>query len=68
MERGRLRWGILGTGGIAHAFVSDLRLTDSGVVGAVGSRSQGSADRFADQFGIVTRHPSYEGLVADPEC
>jgi predicted dehydrogenase len=67
MERGRLRWGILGTGGIAHAFVSDLRLTDSGVVGAVGSRSQGSADRFADQFGIVTRHPSYAGLVADPD-
>ncbi len=66
MERGPLRWGILGTGGIAHAFVSDLRLTDSGVVGAVGSRSQGSADRFADQFGIATRHPSYEALVADP--
>src|SRR5450755_1790627 len=59
MEGGRLRWGILGTGGIAQAFVSDLRLTDSGVVGAVGSRSQGSADRFADQFGIVTPHPMH---------
>jgi predicted dehydrogenase len=46
--------------------VSDLRLTDSGVVSAVGSRSQGSADRFADEFGIVARHPSYESLVADP--
>jgi len=66
MEGSPLRWGILGTGGIAHTFVSDLRLTDSGVVGAVGSRSQGSADRFADELGIVTRHPSYESLVADP--
>jgi hypothetical protein len=27
-----MRWGILGTGGTAHAFVSDLALTDSGVV------------------------------------
>ena len=63
---GPLRWGILGTGGIAHTFVSDLRLTDSGVVSAVGSRSQGSADRFADSFGIVARHSSYEALVADP--
>ncbi len=62
-----VRWGILGTGGIAGAFAADLRLTDSGEVVAVGSRSQASADRFADEFGIVRRHGSYEALVADPE-
>src|SRR6202171_4649183 len=61
-----MRWGILGTGGIASTFVTDLRLTDSGVAVAVGSRSQGSADRFADEFGIANRHASYESLVADP--
>ncbi len=66
MEGSQLRWGILGTGGIAHIFVSDLGLTESGVVSAVGSRSQGSAERFADEFGIEGRHPSYESLVADP--
>src|SRR6201999_2311652 len=66
MKDGPLRWGILGTGGIAHTFAEDLRLTDSGVVGAVGSRNQDSADRFADEFGIKARHPSYESLVADP--
>src|SRR5260370_38803566 len=62
-----VRWGILGTGGIASTFVTDLRLTDSGVAVAVGSRSQGSADRFADKFGIPNRHASYESLVADPD-
>jgi predicted dehydrogenase len=62
-----VRWGILGTGWIAGAFVTDLRLTDSGVAAAVGSRSQGSADRFADEFGISRRHASYESLVADPD-
>jgi Oxidoreductase family, NAD-binding Rossmann fold len=62
-----VRWGILGTGGIASTFVTDLRLTDSGVAVAVGSRSQGSADRFADEFGISKRHASYELLVADPD-
>jgi predicted dehydrogenase len=62
-----VRWGILGTGGIASTFVTDLRLTDSGVASAVGSRSQGSADRFADKFGIARRHASYESLVADPD-
>jgi predicted dehydrogenase len=61
-----VRWGILGTGGIASEFVIDLRLTESGLVVAVGSRSQQSADRFADEFGIAARHASYESLVADP--
>jgi predicted dehydrogenase len=62
-----VRWGILGTGLIACTFVSDLRLTDSGVAIAVGSRSQSSADRFAGEFGIANRHGSYESLVTDPE-
>ena len=62
-----VRWGILGTGGIAGSFASDLRLTDSGVAVAVGSRSQAAADRFADSYGIERRHASYDALVADPE-
>jgi predicted dehydrogenase len=65
MEGSSIRWGILGTGAIAHAFVSDLRLTESGLVSAVGSRSQGSADLFAEEFGIEGRHASYESLAAD---
>jgi predicted dehydrogenase len=62
-----VRWGILGTGGIASAFVTDLQLADSGVAVAVGSRSQESADRFADAFSIASRHASYELLAADPD-
>jgi predicted dehydrogenase len=62
-----VRWGILGTGGIATSFAADLRLTGSGVAAAVGSRRQGTADRFADNFGIPGRHASYESLVADPD-
>ncbi len=60
-----LRWGIIGSGGIASTFASDLTLTDSGVVVAIGSRSIESADRFADRFEIPHRHASYEALVAD---
>ena len=66
MASSPVRWGVLGTGGIAETFASDLRLTDSGVVAAVGSRTQQSADRFADTFGVERRHGSYESLVADP--
>ncbi|MEV6639980.1 Gfo/Idh/MocA family oxidoreductase [Amycolatopsis sp. NPDC051371] len=62
-----LRWGIMGTGGIAGAFAEDLKLTDSGVVAAVGSRTAESADAFAEQRGIPTRHGSYEALANDPD-
>jgi len=61
-----LRWGILGTGGIAASQTSDLQL-DGHAVTAVGSRTQASADAFAARFGIPRAHGSYEELVADPE-
>ncbi|WP_309068329.1 Gfo/Idh/MocA family oxidoreductase [Microbacterium sp.] len=61
-----LRWGILATGGIAHAFASDLRAAGLDLV-AVGSRSQASADAFAAEFDIPRAHGSYEDLAADPE-
>jgi len=67
MEGSQVRWGILGTGAIASAFVTDLRLTDSGIATAVGSRTQLSAGRFADEFGIANRHASYASLMGDPE-
>lgn len=62
-----IRWGIIGTGGIASTFAADLEFTDSGTVAAVGSRRAGSADAFADRFGIPGRHAGYEALVAHPE-
>ncbi|MCS5713661.1 Gfo/Idh/MocA family oxidoreductase [Herbiconiux sp. CPCC 205716] len=61
-----VRWGILGTGGIARSFATDLKAVGL-TIAAVGSRSQESADRFAAEFGIPTAHPSYEALVADPD-
>lgn len=61
-----VRWGIVGTGGIAAAFARDLELTDSGVIVAVGSRGAESAERFGEAHGILNRHASYEAVVADP--
>ncbi len=60
------RWGILGPGGIARAFTSDLRTAGLGVA-AVGSRSLDTARAFAADFGIPHAHGSYEDLVADPD-
>lgn len=61
-----IRWGILATGAIAHAFTADLRTAGLDVV-AVGSRNAESARAFAEQYGIAHAHGSYEELVADPE-
>lgn len=61
-----LRWGILATGGIAHAFTRDLRTAGRDVT-AVGSRTPESARRFADEYGIPHAHGSYEQLAADPD-
>jgi len=60
------RWGILGPGGIARAFTSDLRTAGLDVA-AVGSRRRESAEAFAADFDIARAHGSYEELVADPD-
>ncbi|MFZ7087088.1 Gfo/Idh/MocA family protein [Curtobacterium sp. RRHDQ10] len=59
-----IRWGVLGTGGIASSFVRDCRA--AGVTfSAVGSRRADTARAFADEHGIPAAHGSYDELVAD---
>ena len=62
-----LHWGVIGTGEIATDFVSDLALTDSGRITAIGSRHIDTANRFAERFEIPNRHADYAALVRDPE-
>ncbi|MDB5120752.1 MAG: afr 2 [Sphingobacteriales bacterium] len=62
-----IRWGILGCGRIAGKFSSDLKLVSDAELIAVGSRSQESADNFADEFNVKYRHASYASLVENPE-
>ena len=63
----RLRWGIISTGGIAHAFAKGLAASTTGQLVAVGSRTQATADKFSQEFGGVRAHGSYEALLADRE-
>jgi predicted dehydrogenase len=63
----RIRWGIAGTGGIAAAFARDLALLPDAEIVAVGSRSQESADLFADRHDVPHRHVGYDALAADPD-
>jgi len=61
-----VRWGILGTGGIARSFAADLRTIPDATLAAVGSRDADAARRFAQRFDGEHAHASYEALVSDP--
>lgn len=64
---GKVRWGVLATGGIAATFAADLvDLPDAEVV-AVASRSQASAEAFAERFGIGRAYGDWAALAADAE-
>lgn len=60
-----IRWGILGTGKIAHLLASDLQLLPDAELAAVGSRSPARAEAFGDEFGVPRRYGSYEALVTE---
>jgi predicted dehydrogenase len=62
-----IRWGILGTGSIAHKFAIGLSSAPGAELVAVGSRTQASADQFASEFNIPRRHASYEALANDSD-
>ena len=57
-------WGILGPGGIARAFATDLKSLAGHTVAAVGSRTLSNAEEFVSTFGGKA-YGSYEELVAD---
>ena len=63
----KIRWGIIGTGFIAKAFATGLSVIPDAELVAVGSRSEASANKFADVFNIPNRYASYKELAADSE-
>jgi dihydrodiol dehydrogenase / D-xylose 1-dehydrogenase (NADP) len=62
-----IKWGILGTGGIASAFARDLNFAENTEKLAVGSRTKESAAKFAEEHDVSRAYGSYEELVQDPD-
>ncbi len=62
----KFKWGVLGTGGIAAAFVKDLLHAQGHEVVAVGSRTLSKAQEFAKNIPTATAYGSYKDLVNDP--
>ena len=63
----KVRWGILGPGGIASRLLQDSGWATNFSVVAAGSRRLERAKEFASRFGIARAYGSYEALLADPE-
>lgn len=62
----KIKWGILGTGGIAKKFAEALKAVENSELYAVGSRSQASAESFAREFNVSKTYSSYEDAANDP--
>jgi dihydrodiol dehydrogenase / D-xylose 1-dehydrogenase (NADP) len=62
-----IRWGIWGTGAIAHAVVSDLRLANGALLHAVASRTGKHAKAFAFEHGVGRWYEGLESLLNDME-
>ena len=66
-QNGTFRWGIASTGSIAAKMCEALASSPDAEIVAVGSRTQPSADAFAQRFGIARAHGTYDALWADDE-
>jgi len=62
----RLRWGVIGPGGIATRFAEGIDQLDDGEIVAVASRSMERAEGFARRFGIDSAYDDPRALVEDP--
>jgi predicted dehydrogenase len=62
-----LNWGLLSTARINQDLINPLRASPRTRLLAVASRSQPSADAYADKWDIPRAHGSYESLLNDPE-
>lgn len=59
----KLRFGIVGTGTIAHRFANAIKNVEEAELVAVASRTKENAEKFGDEFDIPVRFDSYEKMA-----
>jgi predicted dehydrogenase/aryl-alcohol dehydrogenase-like predicted oxidoreductase len=62
----KIRWGILGPGGIAKAFAGGVAGSRNGVLAAIGARNPGKSG-LAEAFPSARVLDGYDALLADPD-
>ncbi len=64
MNGKKIRFGIVGTGTIAHRFAQAIKNVEGAELTAVASRTKENAEKFGDEFDIPVRFESYEKMAA----
>lgn len=59
----KLRFGIVGTGTIAHRFANAIKNVPNAELTAFASRTKENAENFGDEFDIPVRFDSYEKMA-----
>lgn len=59
----KIRFGIVGTGTIAHRFAEAIKNVDNAELVAVASRTKENAEKFGDEFDIPFRFDGYEKMA-----
>lgn len=59
----KVRFGIVGTGTIAHRFANAIKNVENAELVAVASRTKENAEKFGDEFSIPVRFDSYEKMA-----
>lgn len=62
----KVKFGIIGLGGIAHRFAKAIQLVENVELAAVASTNENRAKQFAGEYKIETYYGDYNLLVADP--
>ena len=57
-----IRWGVVGTGGIANAMAGMIRMAENSELTAVSSRRMETAKAFADEHGVPNAYDSWEEM------
>jgi len=63
----KIKWGIISTGHISGRFAEALEILPDAELVAVASRTQESADEFAQRYNIPKAYATYQQLADDPE-
>ncbi len=67
MNNKKIRFGIVGTGTIAHRFANAIKNVPFAELAAVASRTKENAEKFGDEFDIPLRFDSYEKMAQSNE-
>ena len=62
-----IRWGIVGTGGIANSMARMIKLADASEIGAVSSRRMETAQEFADEHSVANAYDSWQQMIASDD-